>query len=422
LQFDLHKYFISNKIINLSSINDLKDHKYDTYFSISNCSFQNISYIYPVNQTSGRYGQDIDLRLYISVPFENSKEIYLGVKYKRSINNIKSYSSAELKDEIKSFFNDSYHDFKNKNLKNVSSLKQLRMSDDKINYIKALKSGNVNINNPIILEEMNFKDIAITDGISTTTYLLGIWLLLYIIIWTIIVYSVGINKIKNIAEMKGSFSLSKLFSEYLIHIVPNKKFFMMPLIIDINVIVFLLMIFNGVNILYPNILDLNHWGGISKVNILKGEYWRLITYMFVHSGITHLAGNMFTLFLISIFIETYLGKVKYLLLYIITGVISVIISINANPNTIVVGASAGIMGLVGFYLSFFLFKKTRDKFNLSFGPLFIIMILSTIAIGFLGNSDTVAHVTGLASGFIAGLVYDGFFVKKEADPNPQKFD
>ncbi len=92
--------------------------------------------------------------------------------------------------------------------------------------------------------------------------------------------------------------------------------------------------------------------------ILEGQYWRFVTPIFLHANILHLGLNMLNLIVLGIFVERIFGHVRFLLIYFVTGIISIVASFYFSPQEISVGASGAIFGLVGAY-SLFVFIHRR---------------------------------------------------------------
>lgn len=149
--------------------------------------------------------------------------------------------------------------------------------------------------------------------------------------------------------------------------------------------------------------------GFSINNFLTGKYETIITSIFLHASLQHLAANMIALFFIGSALEKKPGKVKYVTAYLLGGIagnISMFIPIFAKPETIAIGASAAISGLVG--LGIF---TTPTRFVLF--PTFIpfpfmvagaIYLLATLANLFeISHIGYHAHLFGLLAGGLFGL-------------------
>lgn len=140
--------------------------------------------------------------------------------------------------------------------------------------------------------------------------------------------------------------------------------------------------------------------------VLKGEWWRLLTAMFLHGGMTHLLMNMFSLYLIGRGAEMYFDTKSYLSIYFFSGLIGGLVSLYMHPVSVGVGASGAIFGVFGALAGFFL--AHRDKIashSKAFMKDFGIIIAINLVIGLsIPSIDVSAHIGGLIVGFIGGFV------------------
>lgn len=88
---------------------------------------------------------------------------------------------------------------------------------------------------------------------------------------------------------------------FLSFFVPRRGFWVTPLLLDLNFLVFLAMCLSGVGIFFPDNVDLLHWGADFAPLTLTGDYWRVLTCNYVHVGLIHLAMNMYALLFIGLF-------------------------------------------------------------------------------------------------------------------------
>ena len=142
----------------------------------------------------------------------------------------------------------------------------------------------------------------------------------------------------------------------------------------------------------------------AKANDLinQGQYFRLVTCMFLHGGIVHVAVNMYSLYAIGPMVESVYGRIKYLAIYFISGICASVFSYVFSPN-ISIGASGAIFGLLGAILIFAITSKEKT------GSAFIKSILSVIFINiFIGATmpgiDNFAHVGGLLGGMLVAFL------------------
>ncbi|MFT3932134.1 MAG: rhomboid family intramembrane serine protease [Chitinophagaceae bacterium] len=177
-------------------------------------------------------------------------------------------------------------------------------------------------------------------------------------------------------------------------------------IIALNILVFILMVADGAGIMEPNGLVHIKWGSNYGPLTLSGDWWRLITNMFIHFGFIHIAMNMYTFYMVGIYLEPLLGKIRYVAAYLCTGVLASITSlwwhtIPANSA----GASGAIFGMYGLFLAFLIPKLIPDVVRKGLLQSIVIFIIYNLVYGMKGGVDNSAHIGGLISGFVIGGLY-----------------
>lgn len=142
--------------------------------------------------------------------------------------------------------------------------------------------------------------------------------------------------------------------------------------------------------------------------IQQGQYYRLLTSVFMHFGISHLLNNMLVLFVLGDNLERALGKVKYLIFYLLCGVGANIISLTFNMEMneyyiVSAGASGAIFGVVGGLVYAVIVNRGRLE-DLGTAQL-MILILFTLYHGFTSAGiDNAAHIGGLMIGILLGVI------------------
>lgn len=171
-------------------------------------------------------------------------------------------------------------------------------------------------------------------------------------------------------------------------------------IIFICVLVFILMyvLGNGSTDNYTLLLFGANLDALTK----NGDYYRLLTSMFLHIGIMHLLCNMYSLYIIGKEVENVFGKWKYLVIYILSGIAGSILSLAFNHNTICAGASGAIFGLLGALLYFGYYYRPYLGATLTRSIIPVIAI--NLIIGFLDSGiDNSAHIGGLVGGLLVAM-------------------
>jgi rhomboid protease GluP len=179
------------------------------------------------------------------------------------------------------------------------------------------------------------------------------------------------------------------------------------LIILINCILFLVLEKNGSTT--DTEYMLNNGAMFWPYVVNYKEYYRLFTYMFLHFGIQHLANNMIVLAFIGDNLERATGKIRYILIYLGSGVIAGVTSMGynmlQNNNVVAVGASGAIFGVVGSMLYIVIVNRGRLE-DISSGQLILFAFFSIYS-GFTSQEiDNVAHIAGFIAGIlITALIY-----------------
>jgi len=188
---------------------------------------------------------------------------------------------------------------------------------------------------------------------------------------------------------------------------PTEGYYASPILININMLIFIWMAISGVNILLPDSQDLLNWGANFRPVTLEGEWWRLFTSCFLHVGILHLLFNMYALLYIGLLLEPYLGRTRFLAAYIISGIAASTASLWWHDLTISAGASGAIFGMYGVFLALLSTNLLDKSVKKSFMASILIFVGYNLLNGLKPNSgiDNAAHIGGLLSGLVIGYAY-----------------
>jgi rhomboid protease GluP len=173
-------------------------------------------------------------------------------------------------------------------------------------------------------------------------------------------------------------------------------------IIVVNIIVFVLMSLSG------STLDAQYMaahGAMYPEYIKDGQYWRLLTSMFMHFGAEHLINNMVMLYILGYQIEENFGRVKYLITYFICGIAGGIISSGIEMITgeysISAGASGAIFGIFGVLLV--MIFKSRKQLGQVSAPRLILLFILMVFGNMQEGVDWMAHLGGAVTGVVIAL-------------------
>ncbi|PTT03034.1 rhomboid family intramembrane serine protease [Pedobacter sp. HMWF019] len=184
---------------------------------------------------------------------------------------------------------------------------------------------------------------------------------------------------------------------------PREGYYITPILINLNILIFLVMVCTGVSVFEPNGQSMVGWGANATVATLNGQWWRLISNCFIHFGIIHLLMNMYALFFVGLLLEPFLGKAKFLVAYLLTGIIASLASLWWHDNTVSAGASGAIFGLYGVFLALLSTNHVeRSMRNGLLANIGIFVIYNLVYGSFKGGIDNAAHLGGLLSGVLIG--------------------
>ena len=178
-----------------------------------------------------------------------------------------------------------------------------------------------------------------------------------------------------------------------------KKPYVTVSIIIVNTILFLLMYIFGKG--SEDVKTLVNFGALYKPLVVKGDFYRLFTAAFLHNGIIHLLVNSYSLYVIGSQLESFLGKFKFLFVYIVSAMCGSLMSI-VFSSTVSVGASGAIFGLLGSILYFG--YNYRVYLGNVLKTQIIPLIILNLGLGFFSSGiDNAAHIGGLIGGALATI-------------------
>lgn len=407
----------SGSLTQLTAISQINKVQKTKYYQLKNIYINKKSLgVHPHFEVGGKYNEHFKMNLYVALPlFDDKSETnntdcsaWLGVNYSKTISN--KLSEEEKEKKFQDFTNESQKDFDNKNINEFIYLERIANSDAAEGFKEAIKENPkynsidapvlVAINEPFQNRTGNsFAWIFISFGIASIVWLTMILLAKFDP--GKLLYFETDKKIPD-ADLNDLLELLK----------PQASHLITQILIFSNILIFIIMIFCGLGFISFNGQDLLKWGANFRPLTINGEWWRLLTNTFLHGGLMHIISNMFGLIIVGIFLEPLLGRTKYLLIYLLTGILASCASIWWYKATVSIGASGAIFGLYGVFLAFLLTKVFPSDFSKAFLLSTLIYIGYNLLMGLTGGIDNAAHIGGLLSGFIIGLIISPNLKKK----------
>ena len=165
------------------------------------------------------------------------------------------------------------------------------------------------------------------------------------------------------------------------------------ILIAINIVIYIFGVFFTNYDVFLNVFS------IHGPSIRAGQYYRLLTGIFIHNGIFHILFNCYALYILGSQIESFFGKVKFTIIYLFSGLIGALFSMTFGGNYASVGASGAIFGLMGsllyfgYYYRVYLGNVVKSQI--------IPLIVANLVIGFISPGiDNYAHIGGLLGGIL----------------------
>ena len=176
-------------------------------------------------------------------------------------------------------------------------------------------------------------------------------------------------------------------------------------LILVNALVFLVVEFTGGS---EDTLHMLQCGAAYTPSILDGEYFRIFTCMFLHFGAPHLINNMLVLFVLGQRLEPVVGKIKFILIYILGGLggnlLSLFFDMQTEKYTLSAGASGAVFAVMGGMI--YVIIRHRGKVSDLTIRQMLIMAAFSLYFGFASEGvDNIAHIGGLLCGFLTAVIF-----------------
>jgi len=195
-----------------------------------------------------------------------------------------------------------------------------------------------------------------------------------------------------------------------------------PAILAVIGAIFVMMAAASGSVAFPS-QTLLRWGAQSGSAIANGEWWRLLSPMWLHANLLHLGLNALFLWRFGGYVERLLGPVVFLIVYLLAGVVASAVSLQFQAaNGLSIGASGALFGLVGVLLTVAMTSRGRGGIGemlAELRPNLVSIVLTNLILGFLVSGiDNAAHIGGLAGGLVFGWLVGRHSL--DATPSPRR--
>jgi rhomboid protease GluP len=413
----------SGKLTTIDNISQIHQKPVTKYYKIENhfIDKQRVG-VYRRAEVSGRNSEHLTFYIYIvcpilaNAPLKNDDvyiRAWLGILYSKSISN--NSNDTEKQQAFADLGTEANTDFKTHDFDRFVYLDRIGNNDNRKGYYAAVRSiPQLSNMTPLVLEARNEPFEARMGGkLGWVFKSFGIGAA----VWLILLTFPKIDK-KQIEKLP-QYSVGNQwrgFINFITTIKIGRSSQIFIILIAINVLVFVVMFCSGLGFISFDGEDLYKWGANFRPAVVDGQWWRLLTNIFLHGGVMHLFFNMYGLFFAAIFLEPILRKWRFVIAYLLCGLIASLTSILWHPETLSVGASGAIFGLYGVLLILVLFNKAGSdskKFLLINTGIFIVL---NLVMGIRGGIDNAAHIGGLLAGVLLGCVLC-FFIEA---PKPKR--
>ena len=362
--------------------------------------------------TSGRHNDRLNMEVFVVAPMLNDStllqnetpKVWYATKFREQIGN----NASEERKNIawRSLWERAEREMGTHDFHDHDHLRRVPASEDRKAYLEAIAKRTINVSG----EEVILTPIDEPYGSGANKALA----------WMLGILGIGCG-ILMIALVRPGLALSEYEYQQLpastlrskaeldnwhLWFIPKADRIATTILVDINLIVFVAMISNGVNLVSPRTPDLIMWGANSTAHILSGDYWRLVTCIFIHGGIMHLLMNMIGLVLAGLILESMIGSIYFSGIFFITGITASLSSLWWNEQVISVGASGAVFGLFGALCTVILVGR-RSSYESNKGLLVFLIpyILLNLLFGLvIPGIDNAGHIGGLLSGGVLGSI------------------
>ena len=411
----MHRFSTLQKVENVAQI---KKHSPDLYYEIAEFTFQphRMGSFVDSRTIPNRIGTEVRFTTYVVFPFDQGANVWYAMKYSETI---KHGLEDELKQRYTAFWESCNRKISEYNFQYNRVFERVTASDDRDGFLRAIEqqSGASLAADAVILRSLNKGYVNSGDEMLRWTFgTFGIWMALILILLGCAPLNDKLltKKLTWRKTQKGANNdAGGLFREILI---PRRNNWPVALLFDAIILYFLVMTIGGASPLFPSSQELFEWGALRSDSFSNGEWWRVVTSMFMHSNIMHLLGNIIVLGVVICFSVNLFKPHKTAIIFVLSGICAGATAALLFDGTYV-GASGAIMGLAGAVFAVYIRHRRHISASNVIGARgllwLVLTTVFTLLIGMGAGISNTAHITGLFTGAILGLFLFSFTPQKQ---------
>jgi len=301
------------------------------------------------NELSGGHEEYLEFKLYVLAPVcaTAGRPVWVGFRYTQSTD---SSATDQFKQAVyREFVQGAQKEFDAFEFSNVKYFELLGRTDDRRSYESAIPERMLTAHQPpiILIPHTDAFEARTGQNLPWTFKSFGIAAGVFLIM--LLIPSLDQDEVAD-ARKPRSARAAREPDIWLAIIIPRRDSYGLPILIDINLAVYLAMVFSGLGVMSFRSDDLLAWGAEYGPAIHGFGLYRLISCQFVHGGIMHIASNLYGLFIAGLFLSPVIRKAGLIVCYLLCGLGGSVASLLTHPNTVSFGASGAIMGLLGILL------------------------------------------------------------------------
>jgi membrane associated rhomboid family serine protease len=401
---------ITGQLTQLDHIEEINNQNLTKYYSLKDYYVDKSGFSLHMSfnrSGSKRSNKKINIRTYIVVPIYKSRisrstpSAWLGLTYSKEMSD--NLSNEEKEARFEAFTKQTAQDFEKLNVNQFVYLERVGYTGNREGFIEAIKKNKkFNSSNSIVLLPQNEPFESRADSLFrglVSAFVASVLVLLMMIL------KPNFDE-EALKRFEGGKPVTENeFGDLIFFFKPVENYFVTPILLFLNIAVFVAMVCSGLGFMSFQGQDLLAWGANLRPLTTEGEWWRLLTSTFLHGSLIHLLSNLYGLVFIGILLEPLLGPGKYFIGYFFSGIVASCASIWWYDAAISVGASGAIFGLYGIFLALLMTKTFSTEFSQVFLINTSVFIAYNLLMGLTGGIDNAAHIGGLVSGLLFGLLW-----------------